>query len=180
MDVINESEFSIDEITKETIKCVRLGGKRTWIYLALIIISFIFCIVGLVLAKFNGKAITDFIIIGICLIIIAAILIYFIALYPKRIRSTYEKQFGSSVKFKYVFHINRFDCYADTEKQNAKSTYTYDSLIKIVETSTILRIYISKNNFLPVKKECFDQSEFEKIKKAMLNSKLKYKEKLKD
>ena len=180
MDVINESEFSIDEIVKETLKCVKLGGKKLFIYIALVVISFIFCIVGLVLAKFNNKAITDFIVIGICLLIILAILIYFLVFYPKSVRKTYEKTFGSSVRFKYVFHINRFDCYADTEKQNAKSTYNYDSLIKVIETKDILRIYIAKNNFLPVKKECFKSDEFEKIKKAMLNSKLKYKKKLKD
>ena len=178
MDVINESEFSIDEITSETLKCVRLGGKRLWIYISLVIISFIACIVGLIMAKFNKSAITDFIIIGICLLIMLGILIYFLVGYPKRIRKTYEKTFGSSVKFKYIFHINRFDCYADAEKQNAKSTYTYDSLIKIIETKETLRIYISKNNFLPVKKSSFNQDEFGKIKKAMLNSKLKYKEKL--
>ena len=38
MDIINESEFSVDEITKETIKCMKLSGKRL---LFLIIIALV-------------------------------------------------------------------------------------------------------------------------------------------
>lgn len=179
MDVVNESEFTLDEITDETLKCVRLGGKRVIIYIIIVGIALISCIVGLIVSNFNKKALTDFIIIGICLLIMLFILIYFLAFYPKRIRKTYEESFGGSVKFKYIFHINRLECIAETVKQSGKNIYTYDALRKVIETNTTLRIYINKNNFLPVKKECFIPNEFEKIKKAMLNSNVKYKEKIK-
>jgi hypothetical protein len=180
MDVINESTFSIDEISDITIKCYKLSGKRLWIYIILVLLSIVTCAIGLILAKVDGKKVTDFILIGVCLFIILFILIYFLVLYPKRIRKSYVDAFGDKVWFKYIFHINRVDVITDPNKENEKSVFTYNLLKKVVETDDILRIYIAKNNFLPVKKENFVPNEFIKIKKAMQNSKLKYIEKIKN
>ena len=31
MDIINESEFTTQELTEQTLKCVKLAGKRLWV-----------------------------------------------------------------------------------------------------------------------------------------------------
>lgn len=174
MDVINESEFSIEELTKQTLKSIRLSGKRL---LILIFLDIAFIIAGLVLsiiAIVNKQKFVDFLVISSCFVIMLLMLLYFKFGYPKSIKKTYKNNFGEGVKYKYVFHINRFDCNLISLEGNNKATINYDALKKIVEDRGIIRLYIEKRNFLPVKIENFKPDEFIKIQKAMQNSKTKY------
>ena len=53
MDIINESEFTIDEITHETLMCVRLNGKRLLFYLTLVLIVMALGITSVILEIVN-------------------------------------------------------------------------------------------------------------------------------
>ena len=63
MDIINESEFTIDEITHETLMCVRLNGKRLLFYLTLVLIVMALGITSLILEIVNHKSTVDSIVI---------------------------------------------------------------------------------------------------------------------
>jgi len=179
MDVINECEFSVDELTKVTLKCLKLRGARIWLFISITLLSIGFGFVALFLAIHNKKNVSDAILILVCLAIILLMLLYFVFIYPKSIKKNYTRNFKDGIKYKYTFHINRVDLESEVYNGNTKATFTYDSLVKIVEDNTYLLLYIAKRNFLPVKKEAFVPNEFEKIKKAMQNSKAKYIEKIK-
>ena len=174
MDVINESEFSVEELTKQTLKSIKLSGKRL---LILIFLDVAFIIAGFVLtiiAAVNKQKFVDYIVISSCFIIMLFMLLYFKLGYPNSIKKTYRKNFGDGVHYEYVFHINRFDCTLISLEGKNKATINYDSLKKIVEEEDVLRLYIEKRNFLPVKIANFKPNEFVKIQKAMQNSKAKY------
>lgn len=171
MDINNESVFTIDELTKETMKCVRLRGWRIWLFIGLIIMSMGFGIAGLVYAIVKSMKITDFIVILVCLFIILLMLLYFLIYYPKAIKKNYIKTFKDYANFRYVFHINRFECYTNTENSVIESKFNYDELYKAVEDNGVLRVYIAKRNFLPVKIDKFENTDYDKIKKALKNSK---------
>lgn len=174
MDIINESEFTTEELTEQTLKCVRLSGKRLWV---MIFITLAFAITGVVFAiVFAIKKLkySDFLLIAGCFFILLLMLLYFKIFYPKSIKKNYEATFGNTIKYRFIFHINRVDCELNSLKEKSKGTFNYDSLSKIVEDNGILRLYIAKRNFLPVKIDNFIPDEFIKIKKAMQNSKTKY------
>lgn len=174
MDVINESEYSTLELTKQTLKCLKLAGKRLWIMIFLTIAFIITGIVCAIIAASNKMKYTDFIIIAASFFIILLMLLYYKIWYPKSIKKSYDNTFGDTVKYKFIFHINRFDCELNSLKEKSKATFNYDSLKKIVEDNGIIRLYIAKRNFLPVRIDNFKKDEFIKIQKAMQNSKTKY------
>ena len=176
MDIINESEFTIDEITHETLMCVRLNGKRLLFYLLLVLAVMSLGVVALVLELMNNKSVVDSIVIICSLSIIILLLAYFKFLYPKTIKKSYMKNFGGNILFKYNFHINRLDVESTSVKANSKGVFKYESLTKVVETPEVMRFYIQKRNFLPVKKANFNPNDFPKLKKALIDSNVKYKE----
>lgn len=174
MDIINESEFTTQELTEQTLKCVKLAGKRLWV---MIFITLAFAITGVVFAiVFASKNLkySDFLLIAGCFLILLLMLLYFKIFYPRSIKKNYDNTFGDSIKYKFTFHINRVDCELNSLKEKSKGTFNYDSLTKIVEENGIIRLYIAKRNFLPVKISGFVPDEFIKIQKAMQNSKTKY------
>lgn len=174
MDIINESEFSTEELTKQTLKCIRLAGRRLWIMIFITIAFIITGIVCAIIAANKNMKYTDFIVIAACFFIILLMLLYYKLLYPKSIKKNYDNTFGDVVRYRFVFHINRVDCQLNSLKEKSKATFNYDSLNKIVEDNGIIRLYIAKRNFLPVRIDNFKPDEFIKIKKAMQNSKAKY------
>ena len=176
MDIINESDFTLDEITHETLMCVKLNGKRLLFYLILVLVVMGLGITALVLELTNGKSAVDSIVIICSLSIIVLLLGYFKFFYPKTIKKGYDKNFGGTIHFKYNFHINRLDVESSSVKANSKGTFTYASLNKVVETPVVMRFYIQKRSFLPVKKENFNPNDFPKLKKALIDSGVKYKE----
>lgn len=180
MDVVNECEFSVDELTKVTLKCLKLRGVRIWLFISITLLSIGFGFVALFLALHNKKNISDAILILVCLFIILFMLLYFVFIYPKSIKKNYAKNFLNGIKYKYTFHINRVDLESEVYNGNTRATFNYDNLIKVVEDNNYLLLYIAKRNFLPVKKEAFIENEFIKIKKAIKNSKTKYIEKIKN
>ena len=174
MDVVNESEFSVDEITKETIKCMRLSGIRLVILIIIVSIFVALGAAGLIYSIIVQKNVSDFAVIMSCFIILLLMLLYFKFMHPKTIKKGYLSDFGDSIRFQFVFHINRFDCKTISAKSTTKGTFKYEELKKIVEDKGILRLYIAKRNFIPVRLENFKDNEFEKIKKAFDNLKVKY------
>ena len=176
MDIINESEFTIDEITHETLMCVRLNGKRLLFYLTLVLIVMALGITSLILEIVNHKSTVDSIVIICSLGIILLLLGYFKFFYPRTIKNSYVKNFGGNIFFKYNFHINRLDVETTSVYASSKGVFKYESLTRVVETPEVLRIYIQKRSFLPVKKENFNPNDFPKIKKALIDSKIRYKE----
>lgn len=175
MDIYNDSEFSIDEITSETVKVLRIGGTALIIYL-LTSLAAVLCTTGLMIYSIvAGKGVQDLIILLVCFVIIFGLLLYFKFGYPKTIKKQYEKNFGGNIVFHYTFHINRVNVESSSPITSSKATFTYESMTKIVEGPTIIRLYIAKRNFLPVKKESFSQSDYEKISKVIAESKVKYK-----
>lgn len=175
MDIYNDSEFSIDEITSETVKVLRLGGKSLIIYLLTCFCAVLFTIGFMIYSIVDGKSVQDIIVILICLVIILGLLLYFKFGYPKSIKKQYEKNFGGNIIFHYTFHINRVDVESTSPITNSKATFTYESLNKIVEGPTMLRLYIAKRNFLPVRKDAFSESDYIKINKVISEAKVKHK-----
>lgn len=174
MDVANESEFTVDEITKETIKCMKLSGKRLLFLIILVLLFVGLGIAGLIISIIQKKNIADFAMILGCFVILLLMLLYFKFMHPKSLKRNYMNEFGEVIRFKYVFHINRLDCQTISAKTRNKATFTYDSMQKIIEDNGMLRLYIAKRNFLLARISEFDSNDFEKIKKAMMNSKAKY------
>ena len=90
MDINNESEFSLDEITKITIKNSKLGGKTYWVYLLSVITVMIATLVLIIIMAVNNKKIADLIAIEGCFSLIILMLLYFKLLYPKSIKKQYK------------------------------------------------------------------------------------------
>ena len=175
MDIVNDSEFSLDEIQKETLKVVRMGGKPLIIYLLTTLSAILFVIGFMIYSIADGKKVSDLVVILICLVIIMLMLLYFKFMYPKTIKKQYEKNFGGNIKFHYVFHINRVSVETSSPNTSSKGTFTYDSLYKIVEGPTTIRFYIAKGNFLPVIKANFNEFDYKKIMQVLHETKVKYK-----
>lgn len=176
MDILNESEFTLDEITHETLQCVRLNGKRILVYLILVLAVMALGITSLVIELVNDKSPVDSIVILCSLGIILLLLGYFKFFYPKTIKKNYDKNFGGNILFKYNFHINRLEVETTSVKAHSKGVFKYDSLTRVVETPKVMRFYIQKRSFLPVKKENFNPNDYPKLKKALIDSGVKYKE----
>lgn len=176
MDILNESEFTLDEITHETLQCVRLNGKRILVYLILVLVVMALGVTSLILELRNDKSPVDSIVIICSLGIILLLLGYFKFFYPKTIKNNYDKNFGGNILFKYNFHINRLEVETTSVKANSKGVFKYDSLTRVVETPKVMRFYIQKRSFLPVKKENFNPNDYPKLKKALIDSGVKYKE----
>ena len=174
MDVENKSEFTVDELTKQTLKCIKLSGIRLWIMIFITIAFIISGIVCAIISASKNIRYTDFLIISGCFFIIFLMLLYYKIGYPRSIKKNYYNTFGEMVKYEFVFHINRFDCELESKEGINKATIKYDDLKKIVEDNGVIRLYIAKRNFLPVKIDKFIPNEFVKIQKAMQNSKTKY------
>ena len=86
MDIVNDSEFSLDEIQKETLKVVRMGGKPLIIYLLTTLSAILFVIGFMIYSIADGKKVSDLVVILICLVIIMLMLLYFKFMYPKTIK----------------------------------------------------------------------------------------------
>ena len=179
MDINNESEFSLDEITKITIKNSKLGGKTYWVYFLSVISVMIATLVLIIIMAVNNKKITDLIAIEGCFLLILLMLLYFKFLYPKSVKKQYKQNFGDNIKFSYVFHINRVDCHTSSMEYDAKATFHYDKMLKIVEEKDIYKLFIAKGNFLPVRKECFNANDFIKFEQVLKDVKVKYVKKCK-
>ena len=175
MDINNESEFSVDEISKETLKVLRIGGKQLILYIVLAAAALAGLVGFMIYALSIGKKVTDLIVLVICIVIILLMLLYFELGYPKTIKKQYEKNFGSHIKFNYVFHINRVSVESTSDITSSKGTFTYESMYKIVEGPNTIRLYIAKRNFLPVKKSGFSESDYKKIMQVLQEAKVKYK-----
>ena len=76
MDIINESEFSKEELAKITLKSTRLGGKAYWIYLISTIAVMIATLVIMIIMINQKKKYGDLIAIEGCFFIIVLILLY--------------------------------------------------------------------------------------------------------
>lgn len=176
MDILNESEFTIDEITHETLMCVKLTGKRLLFYLILVLTVMALGVTALILELMNNKSVTDSIVIICSLSIIILLLGYFKFFYPKTIKKSYVKNFGGNILFKYNFHINRLEVETTSVNASSKGVFKYDSLTKVVESPKVMRFYIQKRSFLPVRKDNFNPNDFPKLKKALIDSNVKYRE----
>ena len=88
MDILNESEFTIDEITHETLMCVKLTGKRLLFYLVLVLTVMALGVTALILELMNNKSVVDSVGIICSLSIIILLLGYFKFLYPKSIKKS--------------------------------------------------------------------------------------------
>ena len=174
MNIVNESEFSVDEITKETIKCMRLSGKRLLFLILLVSVFVCLGIAGVIYSVIQKKNVSDFAVILGCFVILLLMLLYFKFMHPTSIRRSYVKEFGEVITFSYVFHINRVDCKTTSVNSTSKAVFKYEELKKVVEDKGILRLYIGKRNFIPVKMENFKDNEYEKIKKSFDNLNVKY------
>ena len=174
MDLINESEFSLDEITDVTIKNSKLGGKTYWIYMITVLSVMIATLVLIIIMAVNNKRIGDLIAIEGCFLIIVLMLLYFKFLYPKSVKKQYKQNFGDGIKFSYVFHINRVDCHTSSMEYDAKATFHYDKMLKIIEEKDLFKFFIAKGNFLPVKKANFSTNDFNKLEQVLKDVKVKY------
>ncbi len=174
MDIINESEFSKEELAKITLKSTRLGGKAYWIYLISTIAVMIATLVIMIIMINQKKKYGDLIAIEGCFLIIVLILLYFKLIYPKTIKKQYQKVFGDTIHFKYTFHINRFDCEATSDNHHSKATFPFDKLYKIIDKNGIMRIYIEKRNFFPVIKGNFNSDDYKKLDQILAESKVRY------
>ena len=148
MDIVNESEFTVDEITKETIKCMRLSGKRLLFLILLVSVFVCLGLAGLIYSLIQKKNVADFAVIMSCFIILLLMLLYFKFLHPRSVRSGYVKEFGEIITFSYIFHINRVDCKTISVNSTNKATFKYEDLKKVVEDNGIARLYIGKRNSL--------------------------------
>ena len=174
MDILNESEFSVDEITKETIKCMKLSGKRLLFLIIIVAVFVCLGIAGVVFSAVQKKNVSDYAVILGCFVILLLMLLYFKFIHPRSIRSGYLKQFGETITFVYAFHINRVDCKSISVNSTSKEVFKYVELKKVVEDHGILRLYIGKRNFVPVKLNQFKDNEYEKVKKSFDNLNIKY------
>lgn len=175
MDIENRTELSVEDLVSETMKGTSLSRKKL-IYVILFLVFFLLlCIAAVVrdlVNKTNMK--TSFVLLGLVFLFFVFVLVlYFV--YPKILKRNYTKSFGpKGIVYNYIFHINRVDV---NTKFNKGKVY-YDQLKKIVETNEFIRLYVDKQTFFIVRKECFNPNDFIKIKKALVDSKTKYIEKI--